>query len=518
MVRGSARGSFILLLGQVVSTVVAAIGSILVARFLGSTSYGQVTVAMIPVSIAALFGDWGVSSALIKFIAQYRFEQKTEELKAFVQTGLLLKAAGGVFLSLIIFFLSGFLAVNVFHQPRLKLLIEIASANLFAQSLISTSQSIFIGFERMEFHSLTVIIASILKSLLAPILVLLGYGAFGAVLGKTVPIVVTGILGITIVAFAFLKDGSSSRSTLGHLQASKILLSYGYPLFLSKILTGGLSQFYNFLIAIYVDVSMIGNYKAATNFSVLITFLTMPIASVLFPLFSKLDVEEGSTLRLVFQSSVKYWALISVPAIAGMITLSGQLIRIIYGSSYQFAPFFLKLYLVLFLYEGLGSLCSVNMLKGQGRTKVIFLKNLLNICIGLPLSLILIPQFGIVGLLLTLIAPKPGDAFTLWWIKKNFGFTINWFASAKIYLSASIAYLVATCLLAVLHSSDWLDLLLGGGVFVLTYALLVSLTGVLDRDDIQNLRNIMSVLGPLEPLFNLVLTLVERLMRKTHRA
>ena len=137
----------------------------------------------------------------------------------------------------------------------------------------------------MEFHSLTVIIHSILKSLLAPVLVLLGYGAFGAVLGNTTPILITGILGITIVVVAFLKDSSSRGSALSNLQASKILLSYGYPLFLSTLLFKGLNQFYNILIAMYVDPSMIGNYKVATNFSVLITFLTMPIASVLFPLF-----------------------------------------------------------------------------------------------------------------------------------------------------------------------------------------------------------------------------------------
>lgn len=503
------------MLGRITSTLIAAIGTILVARFLGSTSYGQVTVAMIPVSIAALFRDLGVTSALIKYIAQYRFEKKTAEIKIIVRAGLLLNSAVGAFLFLITFFLSGPLATNVFHQPELQLLIEVASASLFAQSLLATSQSIFVGFERMEFHSLTVIINSLLSSMLAPVLVLLGYGAFGAVLGKTAPIVVTGIIGITIVAVAFLKEGASSGGALGHLQAYKILLSFGYPLFLSNLFTGGLTQFYNFLIAIYVDTSMIGNYKAATNFSVLITFLTMPLATVLFPLFSKLDAEEDSTLRLVFQNSVKYTALITVPVTAALIVLSGPLVRTIYGSSYQFAPFFLKLYVFNFFFVGLGRISTRNLLNGQGETKVTFLRNLINLCIGLPLSLILIPRFGVVGLLLTMIiAPKPGLFFALWWIKKKFGFAINWSASAKIYLSAGVAYLVASYLLIVLHRGDWVDLLLGGGVFVLIYALLVPLTGALERSDVQNLRNIMRALGPLAPLFNLFLAVVERLMRK----
>ena len=515
MVRQSARGSLILLLGQVISTIVAAVGSILVARFLGSTSYGQVTIAMIPISIANLFRDLGVTSALIKYIAQYRSEKKTAEIRIFMRTGLLLNSAGGSLLSLITFFLSGFLATDVFHQPELKILIEVASANLFANSLLTTSQSIFVGFERMEFRSLTLIIQSVLKSFLAPVLVLLGYGVFGAVLGNTAPFIVTGILGITIVAFAFMKDGAPSGGALSHIQACRMLLSYGYPLFLSSLFSGALSQLYNFLMAVYVDAYMIGNYKAATNFYVLIAFLTVPIATVLFPLFSKIDAGEDSVLRLVFQNAVKYAALVTVPVTAALIVLSHQLVQIIYGNSYQFAPLLLRLYIINYLFVGIGNITVGNFLNGQGKTRVTFLRNLLNLGIGVPLSVILIPRFGIVGLLLTMIiVPKPGFFFALWWIRKNFGFTINWDSSAKIYVSAGLASFLAYYLLAATNFRDWVDLLLGGGLFIMTYSLLVPLIGALERVDIQNLRNIMSALGPIAPLFNLFLALVERLTRE----
>ena len=514
MVQLSARGSLILLLGQIISTLVAALGSIIVARLLGSTSYGQVAVAMIPASIAALFRDLGITSALIKYIAQYRIEKKTGEINVIMRTGLLLDASVGALLSLITFFLSGLLATDVFHQPELKKLIEVSSATLFAHSLLTTSQSVFVGFERMEFHSLTVIIQSILKSLLAPLLVLLGYGAFGAVLGSTVPIVVTGVIGITIVAIVFLKDGEPSGRAPTRLQACKILLSYGYPLLLSNLSTGALSQFYNVLMAVYVDAYMIGNYRAATNFYVLIAFLTMPVATVLFPLFSKLDFRENSLLRIVFQNSVKYTALITVPVTTALMVLSGPAVRIIYGSNYQFAPLFLKLFIVNSLFVGLGNISVRNLLNGQGKTKVTFVMNLLNLCMGVPLSLTLIPRFGIIGLLLAMIvAPKPGLFFALWWIKKNFGFMINWVASAKIYLSAGAAYLMASYLLATFSFGDWCDLLLGGGLLVMIYSLLIPLTGAMERSDIQNLRNIMGALGPLSPLFNMFLAIFERFIR-----
>lgn len=471
---------------------------------------------MVPVSIAALFWDVGVTSALIKYIAQYRSEKKVAELKVIARAGLLLNSAVGAILSLTTFLLSDLLATNVFHQPELTILIKVASATLFAQSLLTTSQSIFVGFERMGFHSLTMIVHAILKSLLAPLFVFLGFSTFGAVLGNTATIVVTGILGITIVGVVFLKENAQSGCTLNLLQACKMLLNYGYPLFLSALLAGALSRFYSFLMGVYVGASMIGNYQAATNFTVLIAFLTMPISTVLFPLFSRLDLGENSMLRLVFQNSVKYAALITVPVTTALMVLSDQLVQIIYGNSYQFAPFFLKLCIINFLFVGLGNLSVGNLLKGQGKTKINFLAHLVNLCIGVPLGLVLIPRFGIVGLLLTsIITSKPGLVYALWWVKKNFGFTIDWLASAKIYLSAGIASLVTSRLLASLNTGDWVNVFLGGGLFFLVYFLLVPLIGVLEKRDINNLRNIMSELGPLTPLLNMFLTIVEKLMRKT---
>ncbi len=56
----SAKGGLILVVGQIASTLIYASGSILVARFLGSSTYGKMTIAMIPISIANLFGNPGI--------------------------------------------------------------------------------------------------------------------------------------------------------------------------------------------------------------------------------------------------------------------------------------------------------------------------------------------------------------------------------------------------------------------------------------------------------------------------
>jgi len=516
MVQRSARGSLILVVGQISSTVISALGAILVARFLGSKSYGQVALVMIPVSIIALFRDLGVTNALVRYIAQYRAEGKISDINTLVRAGLFINSAVGAVLSLVTFLLAGPLAVSLLHQPGLDLIIKVASADLIAHNLLLTSQAIFVGYERMEFRSLMVILYSLLKSAAAPILVFFGYGAFGAVLGNVSSLVITGAIGVMTVAVVFLRDSSYRGGDLSISEASKLLLVYGYPLFLSALFAGSLSQFYNFLIAVYTDAFTVGNYKAATNFFVLIAFLTLPISTVLFPLFSKLEETDSSTLRLVFQNSVKYSSLITVPVTSAMIVLADQLVQAAYGNGYELAPMFLRLFVFNSLFVGIGNLSIDNFLNGQGRTRVTFLKSLSTMCIGVSLGLALAPRLGIIGLLLTMIiAPKTGQIYSLIRLRKDFGFTVNWTASVKIYISSGISSLTTYLLQAFINYGIWVDLLIGGFAFLLVYILVVATIGTLERNDLQNLRNIIGSIGPFTPFFRVIITMIEKLMDKT---
>jgi len=491
------------------------VGSVLVARFLGSTSYGELTIARIPISFASLFVNLGVGGGLTKYIAQYRTENREGDISVLIHTGLLINTAASLLLFLITFLASGILASRVFNRPEIQLLIQVSSLNLIAHSLITTTRSIFVGFERMEYVSSTVIVQSILRSVLAPLLVYLGLGSLGAVLGYTSTLIITGILGVALVFFLLLKTKTSNIQKMDYREGFRLLIHYGYPLFLSTFVAGALSQVYNFLMAIYADPFNIGNYKAATNFSMLVTFFTMPIATVLFPLFSKLDYREEERLAPVFQNSVKYSALIIVPVTMVLMLLSEPMVKIIYGDSYPKTAFFLKLFLIPFLFIGIGRLTVRNLLMGQGKTKVTFVINILNLCVGVPLSLFLIPRFGIVGLLLTMIiVPGAGLCYGLWWVRTNFRFTINWKTSARIYLSSSISYLMTYYVLMNLRLGDWPELLLGGGLFILLYLVMILILRTLHLDDIQNLRRILDTMGPLTPIFNIFLTLFEKILKK----
>jgi len=500
------------MIGQFSSTVLQAIAVMITARFLGSVNYGQLTVAMIPISIASLFNNPGVHSGLIRYIAQFRSENRKGDIRPILLSGLFVNTMISTFLVLIIFMSSGYLANDIFNQPEIQPLIQIASINVIALSLIVTSKGIFVGFEKMEFISLSNIVQSILRSILAPLLVFMGLGPMGAALGNTSSLVITVALGLVLTTTIY-RQTENGESSLGFKESSWLLLTFGLPIFLSAIFSGALLQFYKFLMALHIDTFSIGNYQAAINFSGLVSFLTMPISTVLFPLFSKFNENQKKELGLVYKNSIKYASLMSIPVIMVLILLAGPLVNILYGNSYPDTAFYLQLYCINFLFIGLGRNCHSNLLKGQGKTKVILQNKVIDACLGIPLGLILIPRYGIVGLILSAMIPSKISLFrSIWWIFRNFGFTLMWITSAKIFIASGLSYLASYFVLSFLNLDKLLVLIVGGTIFFVSYLLLVILLKIIDSSDIMDLRKIIGSMGPFSKIFTMVLDILQKVV------
>ena len=77
----SAKGGFHLLWGLVLSTVISAVGTIFIARLLGADNMGLYTIALAAPNLIATFRDWGVTTAMIKYSAEYNSENNVSKDK-----------------------------------------------------------------------------------------------------------------------------------------------------------------------------------------------------------------------------------------------------------------------------------------------------------------------------------------------------------------------------------------------------------------------------------------------------
>jgi len=94
----SVRGGLFLFTGSTVATFVLALASIVIARLLGPDGYGLYSVSLIVPGLLLLFADFGVNSALVKYLAQFRVEGEKNRVASFVRNGFLFKLSVGCLL------------------------------------------------------------------------------------------------------------------------------------------------------------------------------------------------------------------------------------------------------------------------------------------------------------------------------------------------------------------------------------------------------------------------------------
>jgi O-antigen/teichoic acid export membrane protein len=516
MGRDSATGSLNLFAGKTLSTIILAVGAIVLGWFILEGDYGLYAVALIPATTFMLFQDWGVGSAMTRSCAQCRAAKNEGALRRIITAGLAFEAASGVVLTLLSLLTSNFIAVTVFGKPESAFLITIVSITVLFTSISIAAQSIFVGFEQMKLYSLTMIIQAIVQSAFAPLLVVMGYGAFGAVVGYTLASVAAGVISLCLLYFlVFRKLEHDDADGSGLLQVLKPMLSFGVPLAIAVTSAGLLTQFNSIIMASFVDNAMIGNFRVASNFGVLLTFFAFPITTVLFPLFSKIDpLKEGSLLKQVFGSSAKYTALLLLPATVAMMVLAKPIIGTVYGAKWLYAPLFLVLFVMTNLLVVFGNLSVQSVLVALGETRLLMKLNALTLAIGVPLAFLLIPPFGIVGVLVgSLVALVPATLLALYLAWKRYGVIIDFRVSFRILLASVIAGMATYLFLSVFIMAEWIQLASGLVLFLGVFLTIAPVVGAVSSRDVGNLRAMFSGIGILSRLLEIPLVIMEKTLR-----
>jgi O-antigen/teichoic acid export membrane protein len=293
----------------------------------------------------------------------------------------------------------------------------------------------------------------------------------------------------------------------------KMLLVYGFPLSLSNLLGSALSQVYNSMMILYATTDMIGNYGAAVNFSVLISFLTIPIATVLFPLFSKFKRDDPQ-LKTIFQSATRFLAMLSLPIVFMLVLLAHPVSRIIFSNDYTLVPLYLSLYILTYAFEGLGGSALNSLISAMGDSRTILVSTVFNCIVGTFLALLLVPVYGIIGMLITmLISPRVAWLYQIYWAKKMLGYTIDWVGTVKIYTIALTAFAFSYIIVRGFSLMGWIAIVVGGLCYLLVYVPGLPLSGALRREDFSILHIMVSSFGPIAPFAKYFLDLMGKLVR-----
>jgi peptidoglycan biosynthesis protein MviN/MurJ (putative lipid II flippase) len=140
--------------------------------------------------------------------------------------------------------------------------------------------------------------------------------------------------------------------------------------------------------------------------------------------------------------------------------------------------------------------------------------SLLKLSIGMPAALLLIPPFGVFGVIVvTVFANVPSMCLGLRWIWKKHGTKADFGNSVKLFLASSLAAIVTHLFIAVINAADWILLTTGAVLFLAIYLAAAPIVGAINQADIKNLRVMFSSLGVVAKIIEIPLAIMQKMLR-----
>jgi len=344
LARTAAKGVTHLFIGKIGSRIAGMLGGLILIRLLTPEDYGLIAIATVAPGIFGLLGSFfGVGPALIKHLAECKSKGEFGALRQFAYSGFIFSVGISSFLMVVSYSFANEFASVVLGKSYMTPLIQVASLSLLTSSLYFFAESVLVGLEAMRTYAILMVIYESLTKILPILLLVLGWGVWGALFGMMLAGLITGLVGVLASFIIVARTGDNLNSSIDRKTALNKMIVYGIPLGITDLLYSGLGKFYGFMIAVYCIPSDIGNYNAANRVFSALSYLTYPISTVLFPVFSKIDPKkELDLLTKVYVYCIKYSSFLVLPAVVLLMVMAKPLTVVLLGAQYENAWFYLK--------------------------------------------------------------------------------------------------------------------------------------------------------------------------------
>lgn len=413
-------GSVWALGARVVSTFVAMITSIIVARVYGASAMGVLAVINSFLMFVTIFTVLGTGTSILRLIPEhmarysvasaFRVYRKTQWFVAAVSL-----ATGGIF-----YFAADIIADRLFMKPHLSGLFALAAVFVVFKSLMLLNTSAVRGLRLIRAFAFMQILSPI-----AMLLVLLGFTFLARhpdapVFAQLMAYAITAIGGWCLVRWTFRKQMRPDGQV--HDTPLRAIMAVSTPMLMTASMQFFIAQTGVVMLGIFRTEAEVGYYSIAVRLAGLTAFVIKAVNSMAAPSFSELyHAGKVDDLLHVARKSSKliFWAV--APILVGLVLLGKPLIGLLYGDEFTVAyPAMIMLVAGKFVSSISGSTGMFMNMTGNEK----MFRNIVTVASALiiGLGLILIPRFGIEGAAFAaMISLSFWNLATLAYIKRKFG-------------------------------------------------------------------------------------------------
>lgn len=462
------RQSVISLTSTIALTAIGFLATMYFAHVLGKAVYGAYALFLAYYGIFNLIGDGGYGGAAVKRISEGR--EQNEYFTAFLA------------LRVILFVIS--VTVLVATRPFMN---ELEGEEIFWGLIFALGVGMFTGVTgngvygegKVGITQTASLLNNIVKIVIQVAAVYLGYGEAGLVGGFLAGICVGGLLNLRFLTLTLVKFKWSHIRNLSTFSFWIFLASSGAIIF---------SYADTILIGYFLNLSDVGIYRIAFQFTAAATFTTMALRIVLYPKISRWYAEGSlSFITLSLSRAFTYSLLLALPVAVGGWILGERLLYFFYGAGFAEGANVLSILLIVQIVNVFMFLQTMT-LNAIDRPRESFYATGTAAVVNIALDLALIPILGIEGAAIaTLVTMLVNATIAYHYLSRRISVRIEQEPTIHILLAAGVMAVVILLFRFFIPLTDIFLVLTAVGLGGFVYGLVLMKTDQGLHDEIRDL-------------------------------
>ena len=388
------KQSQITIAGTLINGALGALFYIVLARFLGPSNFGLLTIALTTQVLIADIADIGTNTGLIRFVSS-NLARSSDKAYRFLKLSLEIKLIAWAITFLAIFFLAPFLATQVFHKSELILPLRLIAFGVGGALLFTFTNSALQAYQKYFLWSIINIFTNALRLIL---ILILGYYLVLDVESSLLVYMMLPFFGFFVTLF--ILPARKILASREEFSLSGELFKYNIPVAIFTVIAAFSARLDIYLNATLLSAREVGIYGAANQLASVVPQLVGALGMVAAPKFSSFQNNNQMIIYLkkfqLLVSGLVFLGILSIPLLV-------YLIPIIYGQGYQEAviPFiFLFLAMLVFLFS---LPVHISVIFYFARPDIFIWVSVGHLLIIGILGYLMISNFGVVGASITVL-------------------------------------------------------------------------------------------------------------------
>lgn len=393
-----AKSSIIVFIGLIVSKISTYLYRIIIARGFGPETYGVFSLSIMIVGWFVLFSNLGLAEGIVRYIPYYVGKKKINNARYLFRKSFYILLTLGLILGIILFFLSSFIANEIFKEPALFNFLRVFSFLIPLSIILKLLLSSLQAYQKVGWTTLiSSILATSIKVVIISALIFIGFETesimFSYLFEAIIVVVIAFFVCKKVIPKLFIKDNLNKRKGI-----IKEVLAYSLPLFFAGMAWTIFNFTDSFIIGYFKGAREVGIYNAAIPIAMLLMISSQLFMQLFFPLVTKYYSQGKKEIVKQLSQQVGKWIFtINLPIFILLLIFPEIFLAFFFGKEYVTAAnalrfFSIGIFSLTFAFE-----ISYKLIAMKGKSKVLS-NNIIFISIAnVLLNIWLVPKYGING-------------------------------------------------------------------------------------------------------------------------